>query len=197
MVRGLVAVLLAAHALGASAQLYRWTDSSGRVHYTDTPPPPSATDVKQKSVPVSGSGPSEPFVLQQARKDFPVKLYTAPGCQPCDSARELLNKRGVPFSEVSISGEPDKLEELQKTTGISGVPALVVGRHVQGGFEDAIYHRMLDEGGYPKMGILSPRNQAEPKPISPETRAQPPEQPALGPYAPGSTRRLREGSQPR
>ena len=188
--RYLILGVLAFYALSASAQLYRWTDSSGRVHYTDTPPPPTATNVKQKTSSVADSGPSEPFVLQQARRDFPVKLYSAPNCQPCASARELLNVRGVPFSEVSVTNGPEYLEELQKTTGVSGVPALVVGRHAQSGFEAGMYHRMLDEAGYPKTGMLPPRSQVEPQAAKAEAETGAvKEEPPLGPYAPGARRR--------
>lgn len=187
--RILLALVLVLQAFPAAAQLYRWTDASGRVHYTDTPPPADAKRVAQKdSVVSSPSSTTEPFVLQQARKDFPVKLYSAPGCQPCDAARGLLNKRGVPFSEVSVNGDPEQLAELQKTTGVTGVPALLVGKNAQSGFEESIYHRMLDEAGYPKTGLLPERKQAEPPPANAEPEGQKREPEALGPYAPKFSR---------
>lgn len=186
--RILLVLVLALQVYPATAQLYRWTDASGRVHYTDTPPPSGAKRMSQKDSAVSSSSSTEPFVLQQARRDFPVKLYSAPGCQPCDTARGLLNKRGVPFSEVSVNGDPEQLAELQKTTGVTGVPALLVGRNVQSGFEESIYHRMLDEAGYPKTGLMPERKQAEPPPVRAEPEVQGREPEALGPYAPRFSR---------
>ncbi len=53
----LVACLIAFAATGASAQSYwKWKDSSGQVHLSDTPPPPSvpAKDILQRG---SGSAP--------------------------------------------------------------------------------------------------------------------------------------------
>lgn len=185
--RILLALMLALTAYPAAAQLYRWTDSSGRVHYTDTPPPTDAKRVSRKdSVVPSASSTTEPFVLQQARKDFPVKLYSAPGCQPCDTARGLLNRRGVPFSEISVSGDPEQLAELQKATGVTGVPALMVGRNAQSGFEESLYHRMLDDAGYPRTGLLPERTQAQPQPATAESEGPKPE--PLGPYAPKFSR---------
>jgi len=193
--RILLAVALCVAAFGASAQLYRWTDEKGRVHVTDTPPPPSAKGVK-KTAPPGGAGDTsapqssgpEPFVLQQARKNFPVTLYTVPECEACSAARNLLNKRGVPFKEVSVT-EPATQDEFKKTVGGNTVPAMVVGSTVQKGFEEGAYQRLLDAAGYPAMGVLPARSQAAPAPPPapglPRVEPVPSETPP-GPYAPGA-----------
>jgi len=189
--RFVLAATLCAVALGASAQMYRWTDEKGRVHVTDTPPPASAKGVKKSgaapaepaSKPSSGQ---EPYALQQARAGFPITLYTTPNCAGCDAARKLLNARGAPFKEVSVI-DAGQIEELQKAVGSNAVPAMIVGSTVHKGFEDGAYHRLLDAAGYPKTGVLPPRSQAEPAPPPPqlpEVKPAPePERPA-GPYAP-------------
>lgn len=157
----------------ANAQLYRWTDPSGRVHFTDTPPPPNAKNVQKKR---GGPGPSapgaprEPYVLQQARKAAPVTLYTAPGCDPCGAARKLLNERGVPFKEVSVADEAGAAE-LKNAVGGATVPAIVVGKSSQMGFEQGVYHALLDAAGYPKTGILPAKN---PPPAASAGPASPP-----------------------
>ncbi|MDH3320783.1 MAG: DUF4124 domain-containing protein [Betaproteobacteria bacterium] len=43
MMRILILTMMLAFAAAASAQLYRWVDKDGRVHYTATPPPPGVT----------------------------------------------------------------------------------------------------------------------------------------------------------
>jgi len=185
------ALALALAASAASAQIYRWTDERGNLHITDTPPPPGAKNV-QKQLPALAPqiGESEPYALQVARKNAPVTLYSTPGCEPCSAARKLLNARGVPFREVSVVDEK-QVEELKAAVGGNAVPSLVVGSTVQQGFEEAIYHRVLDAAGYPKTGVLAPRAQEEPNAAPPqsETSSTPAEQAApLGPYAPGAPR---------
>jgi glutaredoxin len=191
-VRALAGAIVLVTASAANAQLYRWTDSSGRVHFTDTPPPPTAKNVQKKPGGAGPSGPgvsNEPYVLQHARKNAPVTLYTAPGCDPCGLARKLLNERGVPFKEVSVADEAGATE-LKKAAGGSTVPAIIVGASTQMGFEQGVYHALLDAAGYPKSGILPARNPQDRAAV--EAKQNPPAPPPLAgpggagapPYAP-------------
>jgi len=177
-------VLALAAGAVAAQQLYRWTDEKGRLHVADTPPPPGAKDVHRWRVTASSAaeGGSEPYALRQARKESPVTLYTAADCEPCNDARKLLNSRGIPFKEVSVTEK--EVNDLVKLAGSASVPVIVVGNATQKGFEGSVYHRLLDAAGYPRMGLLAPRSQQEPK-----SGAQPPasaEEAPRGPYAPGA-----------
>lgn len=159
----ILAALLAASAT-AFAQQYRWVDERGRVQYGDTPPPASAKDVKKRgygSAPVKNES-QVPFELQRAQAEFPVTLFTSPVCkQFCAQAREALNKRGVPFKEVQV-WNVETLEQLKAVAPSDNVPALVVGRSVQTGFDPARFDSLLDQAGYPKAGVLAAGTQAAP-----------------------------------
>jgi glutaredoxin len=200
MVRVSIALLLGVLAAGAALgqQVYRWTDERGRVHITDTPPPPGAKAVQKSRAPAAAAGEaSEPYALQMARRNAPVTLYSQPDCDACDRARKLLNARGVPFKEVSVLTEK-QIEEMKQAGGGNTVPVLIVGANVQQGYEEGTYHAMLDSAGYPKTGVLPPRAQAEPKPPAPAPAAAPAaekekpaaeaEESASGPYSPGAAR---------
>ena len=157
MNRLLFLVLLLACA-SASAQMYRWVDQNGKVHYTDTPPPPSAAkSVEQKKLGGSVIETSQlPFQLQEAVRNYPVTLYTSPSCKDgCPQARELLAKRGVPFKEVSVADEQSNAL-LKKVSGANQVPTLSVGSLAQIGFESGALNSLLDTGGYPKTAINLP-----------------------------------------
>jgi glutaredoxin len=185
--RTVIFIVLLGAAFAASAQLYRWTDENGRVHVTDTPPPPSAKDVRKRAIdaaPDAGSDANQPYAVQLAAKNYPVTLYTAPACAPCGAARSLLNRRGVPFREVSVTGQTET-EQLRKAVGSLSVPSLVVGSSTQKGFEQGAYDSMLDDAGYPRAGILPPRSQAEPKPAPPKPAADAPPAEESGTGRPG------------
>ncbi len=191
-----VAIVLAVSAMAANAQLYRWTDESGRTHISDTPPPPGAKNVQKKSAAAPGQAgtPAEPFALQQARQNYPVTFYSTPGCEACDLTRKLLNARGIPFKEQSVNDEAS-LAALKKAVGSNSVPSIIVGSTVLKGFEESSIERLLDAAGYPKAGILPPRSQAEPVAVVPQAEVKPaPPEPPKGPYAPKPPAEPRKGA---
>ncbi|MGC2520648.1 MAG: glutaredoxin family protein [Burkholderiales bacterium] len=153
----IAAAIVAIACADASAQAYRWVDKDGRVHYTQTPPPPDAKDAQKKTL--RGSvveSSSLPYAAQTAAKDFPVTLYTSADCgAPCDQARALLVKRAVPFREISVVDQQG-IDEVEKIAGKNRVPLLTVGSQVQSGFLDDAYNSLLDSAGYPSSGMQLP-----------------------------------------
>lgn len=139
----------------ASAQTYRWVDpATGRTMITDTPPPGSAKQVSRTTSAPPAADAQLPFATRQAAQNFPVTLYTGADCAPCQQARELLTKRGVPFTEKTMQSEAD-LAELMALTGGTGVPVLKVGRQTLKGFEAGNFNSALDLAGYPKSGATT------------------------------------------
>lgn len=176
--RNMVPILVAllAGSLAASSvcaqQMYRWVDKDGKVHYTQTPPPPGAAkSVQSRVTPGAAAGASTlPFVTQLAAKNYPVTLYTSPECaEPCKEARDLLAKRGVPHRAVEVSDQKT-FDELKRATGSNSVPVMLVGTAMEKGFEESRYHAALDAAGYPREGppLAAPAPAAAPpKPAAP------------------------------
>jgi glutaredoxin len=160
MLRALLVFVAALAAVTAMAQQYRWVDENGRVHYTDTPPPPTARDTKKKNLKANAVGAQENLELTQAMKSSPVTLYSHPDCKDaCQMARDVLNKRGIPFTEVSAIDEA-KLNDLQRVSGAVRVPVLLVGKQVETSVSVEAYNQALDLAGYPKAGVVRPRSEA-------------------------------------
>ena len=155
--RVLIAFSLLAFALTAAAQLYRWTDDSGKVHYTDTPPPANAKNVQNKVTARSSDSEAavtaqQPYALQQAIKNFPVTIFTSKDCgDPCKKGLTYLKSRGVPFTEKLVAKQ-DEIDELVKLAGAPRVPVLMVGIAVQKEYEEQAWREALDTAGYPKTG---------------------------------------------
>jgi glutaredoxin len=159
--RVLIAFSLLAFTLTAQAQLYRWTDEGGKVHYTDTPPPAGAKNVEKKRSARPGgaeaaSATQQTYALQQATKNFPVTVYTSKDCgNPCKQGLEYLRKRGVPYTEKAVAKQ-EEIDELTKLAGAPRVPVMVVGVAIQKDFEEQSWSEALDTAGYPKAGPPRP-----------------------------------------
>ncbi len=138
----------------AHAQLYKWVGPDGKVTYSDTPPPPIAKQVEQKTVASASAATSGlPYELAQAANANPVTLYTTAECQSCDQGRTSLNARGIPFSEKTVSTNDD-LAQLRQAGGSGSLPLLRVGRNKHEGFEAGAWNKLLTAAGYPETSRL-------------------------------------------
>lgn len=147
----LAATLLSAVPAGAQTT-YRWIDpKTGGTVISDFPPPPGARQVTMRKGEESGDAQPLPFAVRQAAEKYPVTLYTAASCvDECRQARELLNGRGVPFSEKMLQTTAEIAELKKLLGGEATVPALSVGRQINGSFAAATWNNLLDLAGYPK-----------------------------------------------
>ena len=175
------ALLLPALAV-AQSNVYRWVDKDGKVHYSDTPPPEPAKSLTQKRV-GGGYGESSqlPYATQIAMQKSPVTLFTGADCgDPCKQGRNLLAKRGIPYSERDAQGNPDDAEALKKLIGAIEVPLLTVGAAKIKGYEEGAWNSALDGAGYPSTalpGQVPPRPTSAPRkvetPTAPDSAAAP------------------------
>ena len=147
--RHLLVLCLALTSACAVAETYRWVDPAGRTVISDTPPPGRAHSVAKAGA-SDGNTDGLPYAAKKAAEDFPVTLFTSADCvSQCKDARDLLNIRGVPFTEKMVQKQED-LDELKQLVGDAYVPALKVGKQSFRGFETGAYNNLLDLAGYPK-----------------------------------------------
>ncbi len=65
-----------------------------------------------------------------------VRIYTTNYCPYCDRAKELLDRKGVPYEEIDVTDDDEARESLVRTTGMRTVPQIFVGETHVGGFTD-------------------------------------------------------------
>jgi glutaredoxin len=144
-------------ASGAQAQtIYRIVGADGKVTFSDKPPA-SADQGKVSGTGVGASGAGSasalPFELRQVANKYPVTLYSAPKCVPCDTGRALLTARGIPFNERTVT-TPEDGDYLQRLSGETSLPLLNIGSQRIKGFIDSEWTQFLDAAGYPKTSVL-------------------------------------------
>lgn len=67
----------------------------------------------------------------------PVEIYTSPLCGYCHAAKRLLSQKGVSFSEVDVTINPAKRQEMMaRANGRHTVPQIFIGQDHVGGYDD-------------------------------------------------------------
>ena len=84
---------------------------------------------------------------------YPVTLYTGQECGPCNSARDFLSRRGVPFTEKTITSPAD-ITALKDLGDDGSLPFATVGQQQLKGFSDLEWTQYLNAAGYPAASQL-------------------------------------------
>jgi glutaredoxin len=158
--RGLAALACGCVFFGATnaqaQQVYRIVGPDGRVTFSDKPPATPAAKVTATDNTLATNqpaGPALPFELRQVVTQYPVTLYTSSNCAPCDSGRSLLNSRGVPFSEKTVTTAQDA-DALQRLSGSTSLPLLTIGAQHVAGYSPSEWTQYLNAAGYPERSKL-------------------------------------------
>lgn len=73
-----------------------------------------------------------------------VQIYTTRFCPFCIRAKQLLDRKSVSYSEISVDGRPELRSEMSSRSGRHTVPQIWIGdRHIGG--NDDLW--ALDRGG--------------------------------------------------
>ncbi len=65
-----------------------------------------------------------------------VTIYTKPFCPYCVAAVDLLDSKGVDYTEIVASNDPEKRQEMMQRSGRYTYPQIFVGERHIGGCDD-------------------------------------------------------------
>ena len=66
-----------------------------------------------------------------------VTVYMGPMCGYCDAAKRLLNKKNIPYKEINVAVEEDKMEEMiKKSNGKRTIPQIFIENYYVGGYDE-------------------------------------------------------------
>ena len=94
-----------------------------------------------------------PAELRQPVLRHPVVLYTTTECSPCESGRQMLVTRGVPFNERRVGTEEDA-QAFERLFGTRTLPLLTVGAQGLKGLSESEWAAYLDAAGYPRQSRM-------------------------------------------
>ena len=135
-----------AGAAPATAEIYRWTDPNGKVHYSERKPAKDAGGQVQSfrgEARVSFLGGGGNVSTESAAK---VRMLMTQSCPYCKKAKAFLQSRGTAFEELDIEASAQAKAEYDRLGG-KGVPIILVGEQRGDGFDPGEMERMLTEAG--------------------------------------------------
>jgi len=118
-----------------SAEIFKWIDEAGKVHFTDSPPRERQVEkieVKINSYTSPEIVPFEASVTPSTRRGK-VVLYSTTWCGYCKKARRYFEAKGIPFVEYDTETSKKGREDYKALNG-TGVPIILVGQKRMNGF---------------------------------------------------------------
>ncbi len=156
------------------AEIRKWTDKEGRVHYSDQPPagavagkveilpePPLPPPVPKPAPAASSTGAGDGRTTVGANNGAArsgstspatvekarVWIYVTRTCVYCKQAKSHLARRGVEYTELDIDASAAAREEFRQL-GARGVPVILVGDKRLNGYSPKRLDALLQYGGY-------------------------------------------------
>ena len=161
----LTAILFAV--MPAKAEMYKWVDENGVVHYSDTqpadgqktetfetyeytdPPPESSESVLDSLIETISEETKkiEDYLKEKKKAEGKpkanVEIFTTDWCRYCNLAIAFLQKNKVDYRQYDLAKDPVAAARKQQLAGGRGVPfAMINGKKVYGFSEENINRRL-------------------------------------------------------
>jgi glutaredoxin len=146
-----IAILAVAGAwLPAAAQVYKWTDSAGRVHYGDKQPEDAKSQQLKLQV-QSYEGPAKVMdwaaILHKKAPEVAVTssvvMYSTSWCPHCKRARAYFARNGIAYQDIDVEKSEAGKRDFAALGG-GGVPLIVVGGKAMRGFDSTRMDQLLN-----------------------------------------------------
>jgi glutaredoxin len=129
----------------AAAEVYRWTDAEGKVHFGDRKPEGEAAGRVES---FQGKGSVSFIDGGPAPADTPatgtLRIFTTQWCSVCKKAKAWLRKRGTRFEELDVEASAEARAEYEKLGG-RGVPLILLGNRRMNGFDAGRLQEILEK----------------------------------------------------
>ena len=76
-----------------------------------------------------------------------VVMFTTPTCSFCNAAKRYFREKNVRFTEVDVSRDMRAARDLQRRTGQTGVPVILINNRPVIGFDRSKINKMLNIKG--------------------------------------------------
>ena len=130
--------------VSAQAEIHRYVDENGKVHFTDKPPVNTESSIVELSTINTYESPTiEPldFTKHKPQKPGKVVMYSTSWCGYCKKAKQYFKKNNIAFKEYDIEKSKKAKRDYDKLGG-RGVPVILVGDKRLNGFSEASFEQI-------------------------------------------------------
>ncbi len=118
--------------ISASAEILKWTDSEGKIHFGDMPPAGAETSVVEVRINTYES-PNIEAMREILNPKDKVVMYSAAWCGVCKKAKKYFKVNNIQYKDYDID-KSSKGKRDYKKLGAKGVPVILVGDKRLNGF---------------------------------------------------------------
>ena len=120
------------------SEIYRWTDESGRVHFSDKAPVQYESETIEVQVNTYESVSYDKSIFNTGKK---VVMYSTSRCGYCKKAKQYFKKMGISYTEYDIEKNSKARSEFERM-GATGVPVILVGKKRMNGFSEKSFKKI-------------------------------------------------------
>mgnify|MGYP001448992396 CR=1 FL=1 len=73
-----------------------------------------------------------------------ITIYSTPWCHFCHQAKEYFKSKNIEFTDIDVSADQVKADEMIKKSGQMGVPVIEIDGKLIAGFDKSKIEEMLE-----------------------------------------------------
>ena len=120
----------------AIADIYKWVDQNGVIHFSDSPPT-SGQNVETKK--------TTNYPKREGKRNYTnkVEIYTTSWCRYCKKAIAFLQSNRIKFKQYDIEKDSKAAAMMKALGGTGGVPSAIINGKQVYGFSTKKYKQAL------------------------------------------------------
>jgi len=133
--------LLLLISIPSAAEIYKWTDEKGNVHFGDSPKDESKAEKVVVEVNSYENVSYDKVEFYQGAESKRVTMYATSWCGYCKKARNYFRENGISYIEYDIEKD-ERAKRMYDLLGGKGVPVILVGKKRMNGFSETGFERI-------------------------------------------------------
>jgi glutaredoxin len=123
------------------AEIFKWTDEHGKVHFSDKKPADRDVNKVKLKINTIKSVSFDSSIFDLGKR---VVIYTAGWCSYCEQAKHYFKRKKIRYTEYDIEKSKKGRRDYQKM-GATGVPVILVGKQRMNGFSETGFEKIYKE----------------------------------------------------